>query len=150
MILTINSEDGWQKLIVREIERFDIEATIYIQLRIGLYSRYWNRKEMLNNEFNNLIDDVEFDYKQHWVKMEDWSELKEKFNNWKNDGSLFLHKLEGEPDEFIQLELSNSDDKMICSVEKPILKLTIVNTRYSIEYKMIIDRSSINQEISYN
>lgn len=141
MTLTINSNDDWQKIQFYEKERVNKDDKIFLLGSLSFSEKKWNKKEVINDLFDNLALDKELRFNQICIEKTNWDSFTNSITTWTDKGILFQHEFYNELGEYFTISL-NVNSKLISSKEKPILSIVMKDTRSKFEFDMIIDRTS--------
>ena len=145
MMFTIKSNDGWQTIQFIQKQKIELQDKVFFLFQLYLKADFWNREEMLKDEFNELKTDKVVKYEQLCISNEKWNVFLEKIENWKNNRELFTFDLYNEVGDFITVKLDDSSDELMASSEKPILSIIIKDSRTKFEFNMLIDNTSFSQ-----
>ncbi|WP_281988585.1 hypothetical protein [Aquimarina aggregata] len=148
MIFTIKSNDGWQVIEFIQKQEVELDGKLFFLFQLCLKADFWNREEMLKDEFNELKTDKIIKYEQLLISNEKWNTFLEKIEGWKKNGELFTFDLYNKTGDFMTIGLNDSSEELMASFQKPIFSIIIKDSRTKLEFKMLIDNTSFSQDSS--
>jgi hypothetical protein len=148
MICTIRSNNGWQKIQFIQQNEVSVASRKFISFHLHIHTLFWDREELLlNDEFNEVKTDKIIKYEQLVISQEKWKIFLESMEKWNREGKTFFLELSNNVGDYLSVKLEDSDHDLITSSDKPVLSLTMEDSRMRFEFKMVIDQTSLAVEL---
>lgn len=142
--MIINSNDGWQKVEFFKQKSLTINEELFFCLKVHFTFSFWNREEVLNDDFNEVKIDKTINFDQIIVKENNWDNLVELINIWLKEKESLKYSLYDLSGEYFEFEIVEESEELMVNKEKPLLLIKVKDSRLKFEFKLIIDSTSFN------
>ncbi len=140
--LTINSNNGWQTLSFVPLKEFDNDGVGIIAFKLVIESRYWDRVELQQGNFDEIVMDNKIVFEQICIQGNKWNELRLLIDQWTSHSELFTIELVNIEMNYLRLILAQESNEYIISSEKPMLVIEIHDNKLKFQYHLIVDKTS--------
>lgn len=139
----IVSNDGKQKLEFRLKKVISIKGEDHFLFELKLSSTFWNREALLQDEGYFDSQDRDFTFYQVIFNEVEWNKFCNLLNDWRENNELLFNMPFTTIDGLMISTSVYVSDELISSKDKPVFKFAISNSKFNLEWKSIIDSTSI-------